>query len=197
MDFFEKYLKGYISEKRFEHSMRVAETANRLAAAHRIPVEKSYLAGILHDVARDFSAEQLQGKIREFSINPDVIEAKEPVLLHGRIGALMVEKELGITDGDILQSIARHTTAGPGMTQLDKIIFAADFLEPGRQIPVRDGIYRVIEADCQRGYWMILQAVLKYVAEKGFYLHRDTVMAWNEAVETSHMEERNGKLGKT
>jgi HD superfamily phosphohydrolase YqeK len=54
------------------------------------------------------------------------------MLLHGRAAAVALRQNLGIRDPEILEAVACHVTGCPGMGLLAKIVFAADFLEPGR-----------------------------------------------------------------
>ena len=45
----------------------------------------------------------------------------------------MAMKQFNIHDQDIINAILNHTTARPGMSQLEKIIYIADYIEPGRK----------------------------------------------------------------
>ena len=54
---------------------------------------------------------------------------------HGLVGASFVERELGIADVEILHAIRVHTTGAAKMSLLDKIIYVADYIEPGRDFP--------------------------------------------------------------
>lgn len=56
-------------------------------------------------------------------------------LWHAPVGAYLVEKEVGITDPEILQAITYHTSGHEKMTMLDKVIYVADYIEPGRKFP--------------------------------------------------------------
>lgn len=56
-------------------------------------------------------------------------------LWHAPVGAYLVEKEAGITDVEILDAIRYHTAGRPEMTTLEKIIYLADYIEPGRHFP--------------------------------------------------------------
>ena len=45
----------------------------------------------------------------------------------------MAEQEYGITDSEILDAITYHTTGRPAMTMIEKIVYLADYIEPGRK----------------------------------------------------------------
>ena len=46
---------------------------------------------------------------------------------------ILSRKEVGITDSEILQAITYHTSGHENMTMLDKVIYVADYIEPGRK----------------------------------------------------------------
>ena len=56
----EDRIKEILSEKRFRHSLGVAKLAQELAEIHSVDPEKAYLAGLLHDVLREKSEEELR-----------------------------------------------------------------------------------------------------------------------------------------
>ena len=53
-----KDLKKYLSEIRYEHSILVAEEAKKLAKYYNENEEKAYIAGLVHDIAKEFSDEE-------------------------------------------------------------------------------------------------------------------------------------------
>ena len=61
------------------------------------------------------------------------MEKRVPSLLHGKVGAIYAREKYGVEDKDILNAISYHTTARPGMSLLEKIIFIADYIEPSRK----------------------------------------------------------------
>ena len=49
---------------------------------------------------------------------------------------ILVENEAGISwIQEVLDAIRYHTSGRPGMTLLEKIIYLADYIEPGRHFP--------------------------------------------------------------
>ena len=61
-------------------------------------------------------------------------EYKNPGLLHAKLGAFFAREKYGIENEEILRSIESHTTGRPNMSLLDKIIYIADYIEPGRDV---------------------------------------------------------------
>ena len=128
-------LEKSLSAKRLKHSVGVSETAVALAEHYGADIEKARLAGLLHDCAREMTSNILL-KIAEVSgIVLNNIEKCQIALLHAPVGAIVASRDYGIDDEEICQAISRHTVGGPELELLDKIIFLADFIEPGRDFP--------------------------------------------------------------
>lgn len=127
-----KKLKRKLSHDRFIHTIGVANTALALAMSQGIDYERAYLAGLLHDCAKDIPDEEKLKKCEKFHIPVTATETENPSLLHAKLGAYLAADKYNITDYEILSSIECHTTGKPEMTQLEMIIFVADYIEPGR-----------------------------------------------------------------
>lgn len=120
------------SEKRFEHTLGVAYTAAALAMKYGVDLEKAYLAGLLHDCAKCIPHEEQIRICCKNEIAVSDFEKRNSSLLHGKVGSFLARTQYNITDEDILNAISYHTTGRPEMSLLEKIIFTADYIEPGR-----------------------------------------------------------------
>ena len=127
-----KKLKKSQDKERYEHTKGVMYTAGCLAMAHGYYLEKAMLAGLLHDCAKCIPNDEKLTLCKEHNILVTPVEAENPFLLHAKLGAFLAESEYNITDPDVLHAIKVHTTGEPDMNILDKIIFIADYIEPGR-----------------------------------------------------------------
>jgi len=128
-----KLTTRYLDGSKAAHCLRVATTAKDLAEHHKnADPQKAYLAGILHDLARFLPDAELLAIAAANQIFVEEYEKKYPVLLHGKIAAFLAENELGITDREILAAIQYHTLGRKNMSNLEKIIYVADFIEPHR-----------------------------------------------------------------
>jgi nicotinate-nucleotide adenylyltransferase len=58
IDDWKKILKKSMSEKRYIHSCNVADTARELAKIHGYDENKAYLAGLLHDICKEYPKEK-------------------------------------------------------------------------------------------------------------------------------------------
>jgi len=129
-----KKLKKKLDGERYEHTLGVVYTAAALAMRYDTDIEKAMMAGLLHDCAKTekYTSEELLNLCKRKGIPISDSEALKPGLLHAKAGAYLAKKKYKVNDPEILDAIAYHTTGKPEMTTLDKIIYIADFMEPGR-----------------------------------------------------------------
>ncbi len=126
----QQVLKG--ENKRYVHSVAVANTSMCLASRYDVDLEKAYIAGLLHDNAKCIDYEKQIRMCREMSVALTDFELKNPYLVHGKLGAHLLKKDFGIDDRSMSEAIKWHTTGKPCMNKLESIIFIADYIEPMR-----------------------------------------------------------------
>jgi predicted HD superfamily hydrolase involved in NAD metabolism len=174
-----EFIKSRLSGKRLEHSENTAKEAVKLAFIYGADVENAYAAGILHDVAKGLPAETLKKIAYDNNIEIDEYEKRNTELLHGKIGALIIKKEFGIKDADILSAIEWHTTGHENMSLLEKIIYLADIIEPGRTFRDVDIIKELAYKDINTAMMLALKYVMDYVRSKGLTLHPNSLKAYD------------------
>ena len=130
-----KTLEQELNYKRFVHTLAVAGTASSLAMCYGSDLEKAELAGLLHDCAKCIDVRKMQRLCEKAGLEVSSFEKNSGSLLHSKAGSVLAAEKYGITDPDMLNAIRYHTTGRPGMSLLEKIIFVADYIEPGREYP--------------------------------------------------------------
>ena len=159
-----KKLKKSQDKERYEHTKGVMYTAGCLAMAHGYYLEKAMLAGLLHDCAKCIPNDEKLTLCKEHNILVTPVEAENPFLLHAKLGAFLAESEYNITDPDVLHAIKVHTTGEPDMNILDKIIFIADYIEPGRnKAPNLEKVRKLAFHDLNACIAQILRDTLMYL----------------------------------
>lgn len=157
-------LKKVLNEKRYEHTIGVADTAASLAFAYQIDFEAAYIAGLLHDCAKNYDGEKTLKLCKKYKVKLSSFEEKNPSLIHAKLGAVLAKEKYGIEEEEILSAISYHTTGKPGMTRLEQIIFCADFIEPNRKmltcLPV---IRETIFQDIDKATYLILKQTLVHL----------------------------------
>ena len=132
-EFFKSYIKSVQKDKRFLHTLGVADEAISLGKIF-LPkkLEKLYFTGLLHDITKDFSTEKHLELCSKYSIDisPDIA----PKLLHSKTGAAYARDKFGedYIDSEVYNAIFRHTTGSVNMSIFDIIIYLADYIEQGR-----------------------------------------------------------------
>lgn len=128
----EEKLKSNLDAPRFNHTMGVAYTAAAMAMRYDYDCNRAYLAGLLHDCAKQYKTSKQIELAEKLGVTLTENEIRCPQIIHAKTGACMIKEVYGIDDEEIERAIRTHTTGEPGMDLLQKIIFIADYIEPGR-----------------------------------------------------------------
>jgi predicted HD superfamily hydrolase involved in NAD metabolism len=112
------------------HIDRVVAEAKALALLWGLDAEQVALAAQGHDLARAMRPELLLERCRAFSLPIDPVDEAAPIMLHGPLGALLLQVEHGIDDPEVLDSARYHTTGHAEMSLVQKAVFLADKIEP-------------------------------------------------------------------
>lgn len=163
-----KTLEQELSYKRFIHTLSVAGTASSLAMCYGADLEKAETTGLLHDCAKCMDVRKMQKVCEKAGLTVSSFEADSGSLLHSKAGSVLAAEKYGITDPDLINAIRYHTTGRPGMSLLEKIIFVADYIEPGRftakNLPL---IRRLAFSDIDEALMKILYDTLVYLNSTG------------------------------
>ena len=180
IDEMRRELQRRLNKKRFAHSIGVATVAVKLAKRFGVDATKAYIAGLLHDCAREFEDEDLPAQAQLRGIEIGEVEQVMPLLLHPYIGAQMIKEIYGVDDTEISQAIYRHTVGAKNMTKLDKIIYFADMIEPNRNYPGVEKLRALAEtADLDEILLTAFNETIIFVVQKNSLVHPDTVAARN------------------
>ena len=181
IDEMRRILQSRLKKSRFAHSIGVANTAVKLAKRFNVDENKAYIAGLLHDCAREFENEELPAEAIKRGIEIGEVEKVMPLLLHSYIGAKMVQEIYEVDDPEIQQAIWRHTVGGRNMTQLDKIIYFADMIEPNRDYPGVEHLRELAEtATLDEMLLEGLSESIIFIVQKHSLIHPETVNSRNE-----------------
>ena len=111
---------------------------------------------------------------------------RAPQIIHSHLGRVMAKNLYGIDDEDILNAISYHTTGRPNMSDLEKIIFLADYIEPMRNFDGVDVARKLAKKDLDSTMYFALNNTLKFLVEKDKYIVVETVLARNFYEEMSN-----------
>lgn len=178
---FKNVLKERLTERRYIHSLNVADSARELARIYGADEEKAYTAGLIHDSCKDTPAGLQLSYMLENKTELTDIELNTPKLYHAICGKIFAEKEFNITDADMLNAIRYHTTGRKNMSLLEKIIFIADFISVERDYNgveiMREKAVRSLDEAIVEG----LSFTIKDLIDAERLVHPDTIDAYNDA----------------
>lgn len=173
-------LKNVLNKHRYEHTLGVAETAKKMAEAFNVNPNTAYLAGILHDCAKYYSDSQLLKCCKDNNILVTDCEEKAPYLLHGKVSAFIAKTKYGIVDENVLNAVIWHTTGKENMSDLEKIIFCADYIEPGRIVqPNLEYLRSISLQNLDLLTYSILKDTLDYLKSKNQIIDSYTQKAFD------------------
>lgn len=187
-DWFYDKLKEDIGIYRYEHSLRVMEKSVELARIYNVSNEKAAVAGLLHDCGKLKGGTNLLKLAENFDIILDGMTKSNNELIHSVLGAVIAEREYGIEDEDILNAIRFHTTGRENMSLLEKIIYVADMIEPGRSFEGVENIRKLAFVDLDEALILSIDNTLKFVIEQKKLIHLDSVRARNQLLIQKSME---------
>ena len=167
----ERYARERLSDKRYTHTLRVAETAERLARLHGLDPEKVRLASLLHDAAREVGREELLRIAEEESLPVSELERERPMLLHGPVAAELAWKDLGVEDAQVRDAVRAHTTGEPGMRTLALTLYVADKIEPDRDQPGVENLRELALEDLRLAAKAALEDSIAYNEKRGRPTH--------------------------
>jgi predicted HD superfamily hydrolase involved in NAD metabolism len=146
--------------------VRVARCAEILAMLHGADARKARLAGMLHDLARLYDNPRLLKESEMRGIPVGDFERAHPVVLHAPLGAALAREAFGVRDPDVLSAIAKHTVAAPEMSLLDKILYVADGLEPGRDFSERAQLWQLACRDVDAATREVIAQSVRYLRNR-------------------------------
>ncbi len=180
-----KRLRRMITHKRYIHSLGVEKTARELAARFDLDEDRAAVAGLLHDCGKDLrenARQELADMLVKFG------DEENDALYHAPLGADIARRVFGVTDPEILSAIAKHTLGGPGMTGLEKVVYLADFFEPGRRFPGMKTIKEAAMTDLDGGLLEAARQTIRFLLEKKVPIQLEVMRMYNEIVQTMESE---------
>ena len=175
-----EYIEKNFSEKRKIHTEGVRQTAMKLAEkfgeGRPELVEKAELAALYHDMYRGVPVDVLNYYVKHLDLDEKRYKDNAN-LAHGKIAAIVIQRDFDEKDQDIINAVSYHTTGRPEMSLLEKIIYIADAVEPNRSYPGVQNLRQILEYDLDKAVLQSLTNTINYVRSEKKFLDEDTVLA--------------------
>ncbi len=178
-----KAVRERLGERGADHCARVSATAVNLAEVYGVDADLARLGGLLHDWDRDRSRSELIEAARAEGIEVTPTDEAVPYLLHARTGAAGVAREFPALPVEVVQAIARHTVGAPEMTDLDRVVYLADMLEPARTYRGVEKLREAVgEVPLSELFALGYRVSVMHLLRTRRRIHPETVTVWNSLV---------------
>ena len=174
-------METVIPEKRLRHCLGVEKASRELAERFGLDVEKAGLAGLLHDYAKKVSDEEFLALIDKYRLNPDLKNWGNDVW-HGMVGIYKIQEDLGVEDAEILRAIEIHTVGNSTMSELDKVVYVADYIEHNRDFPGVEKARDLAQQSLNQAVAYETARTVEHLAHKGMPIYPQTLETYNAFV---------------
>ena len=181
-------LSYYISDNRVQHSLSVATKAVELATIYNVNQEKAYLAGLIHDAAKEFSPQKCIDHNIILTDFKTSLYKQHKAVWHALIVDQFAPVVFDIHDTDVLSAAKKHTTGAKNMSILDKIIFIADCIEPLRGVEIHKDIETVARKSLNDAVYIILSRNIHFLIKSQQTIYEDTIACYNNILNSINID---------
>ena len=165
-------LRGTLSDYRYRHTMGVAEEAEHLGELFGAYPRLLYAAGLLHDLTKEWTTAQQESFLAAHGIPCDPDLKAAPALYHGLTASLLVPEQFPeLSHPLLLSAVCKHTAGDVEMNLYDKLLFVADYIEPGRDF-----------TPCVRARKRFYRNLPQKPEDRPAYLDREVLAIMNESI---------------
>jgi len=172
-DWLRKKAYDMLAQKRIPHVAGCEFEAVKLAKRWGADEVLAREAAILHDITKKLDLDAQLQLCHRYGIMTDDMEKNNAKLLHSKTGAALAKDMFNVDDA-VYDAIFWHTTGKGNMTQLEKIIYLADYIEPTRDFPGLDELRIRAYADLDSAMLLGLEMSLDDLREQNIPPHVKT-----------------------
>lgn len=179
-------IRSFLSDFRFSHTLSVAQECKAICERTGIKNEKIIIAAYLHDISKECPIEEQIKLCEKYGIFLSEDTLSSPKTLHSFSAEAFIKEHLPeFSDEEIFRIIKSHTTGREKMTDEEKILYIADYIEPTRNFE---------ECKTARKYFysheknkrllddtmiLCLKQTMAELKEENKHIHEDTIKAYN------------------
>jgi len=185
VDEIKSYLKDNLKPSRYGHTLGVVKTAIELAEIYNEDKQKAEIAALCHDIAKNMSYEDMLKVIEEENLKLSNDEKNSKELWHSIIAPIMAKRIFEIEDEDVLNAMRWHTTGRENMSNLEKIIYLADLIEPSRNFQGIEAIRDISRKNLNDAVLKALTHTIMYLLTKDCAVDLNSIKARNYLIYNS------------
>ena len=174
-------LKASLSQERFEHCLRAEQCAIKLAKLNDYNLELASIAGLVHDYAKERSDSEFKKEIFQKNLDKSLLKWGN-FIWHGEVGAEIIRDELNIKNKLVLDAVRNHTVGNVHMNTLDKIVYVADYIEPGRVFPDVDFARNIAFQNLDDAVKFETKHTLQYLMQANHKIYPEAILTYNKWV---------------
>ena len=119
--------------------------------------------------------------IDKYQLDPDLKNWGNNVW-HGMVGIYKIQEDLGIEDAEILRAIEIHTVGSSTMSELDKVVYVADYIEHNRDFSGVDKARELAQRSLNQAVAYETARTVEHLARKGMPIYPQTLETYNAFV---------------
>lgn len=186
------FVSSQMSQKRFEHILRVEEKAIELAIKYNVNILACRWASLLHDLCKEWSLEQFKKVIDDYQLDINLLDWGSEIL-HGPVAKCIIPEmiwhkskdELTDLEKDILDAIESHTIGSQQMSDVAKVLFIADYIEDGRNFNGVEKARALAEKSLDAAIKFKLEHTIKFLESKQVPIYPKTVEVYQYWINTN------------
>lgn len=167
-------------ERRYIHSLGVAQTAVNLAREYGVDEYDAAYAGLLHDWDKVLGDHEILARSVQYGIEVAGSPSAAVGLLHGPVAAYELPHIFEDASPAVCRAVARHTIGAVDMSALDMVVFIADAIEPHRHGAYAEELRSLVgSVSLDELFFRCFSQGLTYVISSGRYLYPTAVTIYN------------------
>ena len=180
-----KDLKQILSEKRYTHSVGTMNMARELAHIYGENEDEAAFAGLIHDIAKELSKDEILQYVKIHKIKMDEIEKENLGLMHAKNGASIAKERYNASE-KVQNAIKYHTTGNVKMDTFAKIIYVADKVEENRTYEGVEELRELARKDLDKTILALIDFVIEKSNRLGRTTHPDTIELREKLIENEN-----------
>ncbi|AKX33959.1 nicotinic acid mononucleotide adenylyltransferase [Spiroplasma litorale] len=156
-------LETKMTHERYIHSLNVGQFSLELAKLNNYDLNKAFIAGTLHDIAKEWDYEAMEEYIIKYGSSL-ISEPKK--VWHSYVGAFHLKYDWLFDDEEIINAVFNHTVGSKEMSVLDMIVFCADKVSHERDYVNVEKYRTIVKNDLKLGFKELLTRQYEFAVLK-------------------------------
>jgi len=158
---------------RVPHVVACEDEAISLAQRWGVNCDDAREAAILHDITKKLSSEEHVKILQDHGVKVGKLQNSEEKLLHSKSGALLAKSMFGVSEA-VENAIMWHTTGKAGMSELEKVLYLADYIESTRDFPGVEEMRKLAYESLDKAVIMGLEMTIRDIKSRGITPNKAT-----------------------